>query len=362
MRAGCVARRRIGARRRSGAGRDVSRRGAPAAAVLLATPGRRHRWDCSTASSPWWRRPPTAPRLSTSTDDVRDLAGEIEWAKIVVDQPARAYPAAVAEAGRDIPFDAAEDRRACTPATRAQGPPRRRRTLLDFDDLLLHTAAAIENDAVAQEFRDRYRVLRRRRVPGRHAPAAARARRLARRPRRPHGRRRRQPDHLLVHRRHPATICWTSPRRFPRPPWSGWSATTGPPRRWCRWPTASSPVPAAGWRAAGCTSSASAMPDRCRRSASTPTRSPRRPPSPRPIKRLIAAGTAASEIAVLYRINAQSEVYEEALTDGGHRVPGPRWRGLLQPPGDPAGAAGPATRAPSVARRTATSCRRWSAN
>ena len=30
--------------------------------------------------------------------------------------------------------------------------------LLDFDDLLLHTAAAIENDdAVAQEFRDRYR-------------------------------------------------------------------------------------------------------------------------------------------------------------------------------------------------------------
>ena len=30
--------------------------------------------------------------------------------------------------------------------------------LLDFDDLLLHTAAAIENDAaVAEEFRDRYR-------------------------------------------------------------------------------------------------------------------------------------------------------------------------------------------------------------
>lgn len=31
-------------------------------------------------------------------------------------------------------------------------------TLLDFDDLLLHTAAAIENDAaVAEEFQDRYR-------------------------------------------------------------------------------------------------------------------------------------------------------------------------------------------------------------
>jgi DNA helicase-2/ATP-dependent DNA helicase PcrA len=33
------------------------------------------------------------------------------------------------------------------------------------------------------------------------------------------------------------------------------------------------------------------------------------------IGRLIAAGTPASEIAVLYRINAQSEIYEEALTE-----------------------------------------------
>jgi ATP-dependent DNA helicase UvrD/PcrA len=35
------------------------------------------------------------------------------------------------------------------------------------------------------------------------------------------------------------------------------------------------------------------------------------------IKNLIESGTAASEIAVLYRINAQSEVYEEALTEAG---------------------------------------------
>ena len=35
------------------------------------------------------------------------------------------------------------------------------------------------------------------------------------------------------------------------------------------------------------------------------------------IKHLIESGTAASEIAVLYRINAQSEVYEEALTEAG---------------------------------------------
>jgi DNA helicase-2/ATP-dependent DNA helicase PcrA len=35
------------------------------------------------------------------------------------------------------------------------------------------------------------------------------------------------------------------------------------------------------------------------------------------IKKLIDNGTAPSEIAVLYRINAQSEVYEEALTEAG---------------------------------------------
>ena len=37
----------------------------------------------------------------------------------------------------------------------------------------------------------------------------------------------------------------------------------------------------------------------------------------RSIKNLIDAGTPAAEIAVLYRINAQSEVYEEALTAAG---------------------------------------------
>jgi DNA helicase-2/ATP-dependent DNA helicase PcrA len=35
------------------------------------------------------------------------------------------------------------------------------------------------------------------------------------------------------------------------------------------------------------------------------------------IKQLVESGTPASEIAVLYRINAQSEVYEEALTEAG---------------------------------------------
>src|SRR5690606_7263557 len=37
----------------------------------------------------------------------------------------------------------------------------------------------------------------------------------------------------------------------------------------------------------------------------------------RNIKKLLESGTAAAEVAVLYRINAQSQVYEEALTEAG---------------------------------------------
>src|SRR5215218_9653255 len=94
--------------------------------------------------------------LSASTDDVRDLAGEIEWAKASLISP-EGYPGAVAEAVRDIPLDAAKIANVYAGyeslKARADGM-----ALLDFDDLLLHTAGAIENDpAVAEEFRARYR-------------------------------------------------------------------------------------------------------------------------------------------------------------------------------------------------------------
>src|SRR5690606_25867780 len=57
----------------------------------------------------------------------------------------------------DIPFDAAKVAAVYAGYERLKAR-RDGTTLLDFDDLLLHTAAAIENDvAVAQEFRDRYR-------------------------------------------------------------------------------------------------------------------------------------------------------------------------------------------------------------
>ena len=95
-------------------------------------------------------------RLQLSTDDVRDVAGEIEWAKASLISPEQ-YPDAVAAAGRDIPLDATQVATvyAAYESLKSRGNDG---ALLDFDDLLLHTAAAIEDDAaVAGEFRDRYR-------------------------------------------------------------------------------------------------------------------------------------------------------------------------------------------------------------
>ncbi|MFD3591738.1 ATP-dependent DNA helicase UvrD2 [Nocardia sp. NPDC058640] len=93
--------------------------------------------------------------LRASTEMVRDLLSEIEWAKASLIAP-EDYPAAAARHHRDAPVDVtkvAEVYQAYESAkASADG------LLLDFDDLLLHTAAALEDyPAVADEFRGRYR-------------------------------------------------------------------------------------------------------------------------------------------------------------------------------------------------------------
>jgi DNA helicase-2/ATP-dependent DNA helicase PcrA len=96
-----------------------------------------------------------AQRVGTGTgaDDLRDLAGEIEWAKGSLISAAD-YPAAVAAARRDTPVAAPQ----VAAVYAAYEDLKNRSRVLDFDDLLLHTAAALEeNQPVAQEFRDRYR-------------------------------------------------------------------------------------------------------------------------------------------------------------------------------------------------------------
>lgn len=254
-------------------------------------------------------------RLQVSTDDVRDLAGEIEWAKASLITP-EGYAKAVSDISRDIPLDA-EKVAAIYAGYETLKANRDGRTLLDFDDLLLHTAAAIENDAaIATEFRDRYRCF----VVDEYQDVTPLQQRvldawLGDR------------DDLTVVGDANQTIysfTGASPRylldfsrRFP-------DATVVRLERdyrstpqvvslanrvigAARGRMAGSKLHLIGQRPPGPEAKFNEHPDEAAEATAVA----------RSIKKLIAAGTPASEIAVLYRINAQSEVYEEALTEAG---------------------------------------------
>ncbi|MGY1632406.1 ATP-dependent helicase [Geodermatophilus sp. SYSU D01186] len=92
-------------------------------------------------------------RLSTDRISLRDLASEIEWAKTTLATPDD-YPARAQAAGREPPFE---------PSVVAQvyagyESAKQRDGVLDFEDLLLVTAYALEeHDQVAREVRGQYR-------------------------------------------------------------------------------------------------------------------------------------------------------------------------------------------------------------
>ncbi len=254
-------------------------------------------------------------RVQVSTDDVRDLAGEIEWAKASLITP-EGYAAAVGELGRDIPLDA-EKIAAIYAAYETLKANRDGRTLLDFDDLLLHTAAAIENDAaVASEFRDRYRCF----VVDEYQDVTPLQQRvldawLGDR------------DDLTVVGDANQTIysfTGASPRylldfsrrfsgaalvRLERDYRSSPQVVSLANRviAAARGRMAGSRLQLIGQRSPGPEPRFSEHPDEAAEAAAVA----------RSVKALVAAGTPASEIAVLYRINAQSEAYEEALTAAG---------------------------------------------
>ena len=254
-------------------------------------------------------------RLQVSTDDVRDLAGEIEWAKASLITP-EGYVAAVTEISRDIPLDA-EKVAAIYNGYETLKANRDGRTLLDFDDLLLHTAAAIENDAaVASEFRDRYRCF----VVDEYQDVTPLQQRvldawLGDRD-----------DLTVVGDANQTIYSFTGAtprylldfsRRFPEATvvrlerdYRSTPQVVSLANRViaaARGRMAGSKLHLIGQRPPGPEAKFSEHPDEAAEAAAVA----------RTIKKVIAAGTPASEIAVLYRINAQSEVYEEALTEAG---------------------------------------------
>jgi len=253
--------------------------------------------------------------LQPSTDDVRDLAGEIEWAKASLITP-EAYGAAVAKVGRDIPLDA-QKVAAVYSGYEVLKARRDGSALLDFDDLLLHTAAAIENDAaVAQEFRDRYRCF----VVDEYQDVTPLQQRVL--------------DAWLGDR-DDLTVVGDANQTI-------YSFTGATPRYLLdfsrRFPDAAVVRLERDYRS---TPQVVSLANRViagargRMAGSKLHLVGQRDPGPKPtfneypdevaeakgvakaIQKLIEKGTAPAEIAVLYRINAQSEVYEEALTEAG---------------------------------------------
>ena len=249
-------------------------------------------------------------RIATEGTTLRDLAGEIEWAKASL-VTAEAYPTAAR--GRDLPLPAEQ----VAAVYAGYEELKNRAQVLDFDDLLIHVAAALEDDAgVAQEFRDQYRCF----VVDEYQDVTPLQQRvldawLGDR------------DDLTVVGDPNQTIYTFAgatakhlldfPRRFPE-------ATVVRLHRDYR----STPqvVSVANTLIGGA---------RNRPPGSRTPLAGQLPPGPDPgfaewddepaeaaaaaakIRRMVADGTPPSEIAVLFRINAQSEVYEKALTEAG---------------------------------------------
>ncbi|MGH3328315.1 MAG: ATP-dependent helicase, partial [Streptomycetales bacterium] len=92
-------------------------------------------------------------RLRAERTEIRDLAAEIEWAKVTQTAPDD-YPAAVAKTQRRPPRDPVEIARAYT----AYEQVKRERGVIDFEDVLLLTVGMLEDRAdVAEAVRGQYR-------------------------------------------------------------------------------------------------------------------------------------------------------------------------------------------------------------
>ncbi|MFC6878481.1 MULTISPECIES: ATP-dependent DNA helicase UvrD2 [Actinomadura] len=94
-----------------------------------------------------------ACRLSYGRSELRDVASEIEWAKVTQHRP-EDYPAAVVRAARRPPAEVVDVARVYAMYEQL----RRERNLLDFEEMLQLTAAVLtDHPEVARQVRDQYR-------------------------------------------------------------------------------------------------------------------------------------------------------------------------------------------------------------
>jgi DNA helicase II / ATP-dependent DNA helicase PcrA len=246
-------------------------------------------------------------RLRTDRGEIRDLAAEIDWAKSVLATP-KDYPARAAAVGRDTPREAASVAEVYAEYEQSK----QRSGQIDFADLLLIMAGAIEEFGdVAEEVRSRYRHF----VVDEYQDVSPLQQRLldawlgdrqdlcvvgdanqtiysfagA------------TPEHLLgFQRRFPDAVVVRLERDYRSTPQivalaNGLVGGTAGKLRLI------------GQRPDGPAPTFTEFDDETVEAASVAAR----------CKALIDAGTPAAEIAVLFRINAQSEVYEQALATVG---------------------------------------------
>jgi DNA helicase II / ATP-dependent DNA helicase PcrA len=254
-------------------------------------------------------------RLSVDRAAVRDLAAEVEWAKVSM-LTAGSYPAAATRAGRVEPggFDPTTVGRLLEVYEQVKGD----RGVIDFEDVLLLTAGILEeNAAVAAAVREQYRHF----VVDEYQDVSALQQRLldlwlggrddlcvvgdpsqtiysftgA------------SPQHLLdFRRRYPQATLVRLVRDYRSTPQvvglaNGLLARAGQVRGHPE------PLQLIAQRAAGPPPTLTGYDDDVAEAAGIATR----------ITGLLRDGLAASEIAVLFRTNAQSQALESALTDAG---------------------------------------------
>lgn len=252
--------------------------------------------------------------VDSNTENLRDLLGEIEWAKASLITPGQ-YAEAIDKAHRTPPVPAekvAEVYKLYEAGKTTDGG-----MLLDFNDLLLHTAGALENSpAVAEEFREQYRSF----VVDEYQDVTPLQQRVLQ------AWLGERDDLTVVGDANQTIYSFTGAtpgylldfsRTYPH------ATITRLQRDYRSTPEitklANTVIGKATGRVAGTRLELIGM--RPSGPAPTFTSYPDEPTEAREIakkiKQLLDQGVAASEIAVLYRINAQSAVFEQALADEG---------------------------------------------
>ncbi|MFE7773828.1 ATP-dependent DNA helicase UvrD2 [Streptomyces sp. NPDC057445] len=251
-------------------------------------------------------------RIRLDRNELRDVTSEIEWAKVTQTVPAD-YPAAVAKALRDAPRDPAEIGQIYALYEQLK----RDRSVIDFEDVLLLTVGILQDrHDIADQIRRQYQHF----VVDEYQDVSPLQQRLLElwlgdreslcvvgdASQTIYSFTGATPDHLLNFRtRHPNATVVKLVRDYRSTPQVVHLANGL--LRQARGRAAEHRLELVSQRDPGPEPAYTEYADEPAEAEGTARR----------IRDLIAAGVPAGEIAVLYRVNAQSEVYEQALADAG---------------------------------------------